>query len=328
MLMTTTGFAADVVSAAVRALYNQALSEQASELYYQALGLFDYEPDVPEEQLSEVTGPGKGILTIEGKQYGSNEKTKGYPVTLTLRKYTSELSWTEEDEHWLNKANSSSKRAIDFRLMPSQAVQALNQNINEDAAKVFYLGFGTTFLSVGNSEALFGSHTIKKTGASQKNTFANNHLPLTSNNLTNALTLMNRFKAQNGNQMLRVKKIKLGVATENEPDALKIIWSDYGPDNANLGLQTASIGALRKRSITIEVVTIPDIPSGFSSYWFLSDMGRAVNRAFMAWGWRPRMNEIDEHRNGTFLNESSVFFGPVIQGWQWTFGSKGDNTTT
>ena len=148
-LMTSTGTGQDIISAAIRALFNRAKDEQASELYYQDLGLTDYEPDVPQEQLNGISGPGRGILTIEGQQYGSNDKTRGYPVTLTMRKYTSELSWTEEDIHWIAKATSSSKRAMELKSMASEAMQALNQNINEDACKVFYLGFGSTFLTVG-----------------------------------------------------------------------------------------------------------------------------------------------------------------------------------
>ena len=327
-LMVSSGFGADIVSAAVRALYNRALQEQSAELYYQELGLTQYSPDVPAEQLSGVTGPGRGILTIEGQQYGSNDKTRGYPVTLTMRKYTSELSWTEEDIHWINKASSSSKRAMELKDMASEKVQALNQNINEDTCKVFYLGFGSTFLvnGIGNSEALYASHTLRKTQTTQKNTFAtaDGHLPLSSSALEKAITIMNRFKAHNGNQLLRVRNLKLIVPAELIATANKIIWSDYGPDVANLGLQISSKTSLAKRGITIEAVEAPDITSSYSTYWFLVDTKRAARRAFMAWGWKPRMNDVNEYEKGTYKNEASTLFGPFIHGWQWTFGSKGD----
>lgn len=325
-LMTTQGFGQDIVSAAVRALYNRALQEQSSELYYQELGFTQYSPDVPSEQLSGVTGPGRGSLTIEGQQFGSNAKMNEYPVTLTMRKYTSELSWTEEDIHWLQKANESSKRAIDFRSMPSQAVQALNQNINEDACKVFYLGFGTTFLSVGNSEALFGSHTLR-TGDTQKNTFptASGHLALSGPAVTQAISIMNRLKAQNGIQMLKCRKFKLIVAVENEPIAHQIKMSDYGPLNNNLGIQTSSDTALSNRGISMEVVVARDIPSTtYSTYWFLVETGRAATRSFLATAWMPRMNDVNDYRKGIFFNEASTLFGPVVQGHQHAFGSKGD----
>lgn len=326
-LMTSTGFGADIISAAVRALYNRATDEQSSQLYYQELGLTQYSPDVPAEQLSGVTGPGRGILTVEGQQFGSNEKTNEYPVTLTMRKYTSELSWTDEDVHWLAKANSSSKRAIDFKSMPSQAVQALNQNINEDACKVFYLGFGTTFLTTGNSEALFGSHNIRKDGSDQKNTFptADGHLPLTAAALTQAISIMNRFKAMNGTQLLRARRLKLIVSVENEPTAHQIKMSAYGPLNANLGIQTSSAEALAARGLSLDITVARDIPNTtYSTYWFLVDMDRAQNRAFLAVAWMPRMDDHTNTRKGIHYNDSSALFGPVVQGWQWAFGSKGD----
>ena len=77
MLITTTGTGQDIISASVRALFNLEKEEQSSELYYQSLGFYDYEPDVPAEQLNSMSGPGKGILTVEGEQYGSNDKTRG-----------------------------------------------------------------------------------------------------------------------------------------------------------------------------------------------------------------------------------------------------------
>ena len=117
--MTTTGTGQDIVNPVVRALYNRALEEQSSQLYYQDLGLTDYEPDVPSEQLQGIKGPGKGALTVEGQTFFSNTKQREYPTTLVLRKYTSELSWSDEDVHWLEKASSSSKRVIDFKNMPS-----------------------------------------------------------------------------------------------------------------------------------------------------------------------------------------------------------------
>lgn len=333
--MTTTGLGQEIIAPIVRALYNRALEEQSSELYYQDLGLTDYEPDVPGEQIQGITGPGAGALTVEGVQFFSNVKAREYPATLTLRKYTSELSWTDEDLHWIEKASASSKRVMDFKNMPSQHVQALNQNINQDACKVFYLGYGTTFLNVGNSEALYASHNIRATGASQKNTFAtaDGHLPLSGVALAKAITIMNRFKAQNGIQELKCRDLLLVVPVELEPTALQIKWSDYGPTNAQLGKQTAGPTVLSKQGIGLEVVVARDIPgpgasTSYANYWFLVERNRARRRAFMAWGWKPRLNEHADYRKGTWFSDASTLFGPVVQGWQWSFSSKGDGSAS
>jgi len=77
-LMTTKGTFSVVVDAQVRALFDTHMEEQSNELYYKDLGLTDYEPDVPEEKLNDVSGPGKGQITIEGQRYMANSKTKGY----------------------------------------------------------------------------------------------------------------------------------------------------------------------------------------------------------------------------------------------------------
>ncbi len=326
--MLTTGTFQDVVDAQIRAYFDRHKEEQSSELYYQELGLVDYEPDVPEEKMNDISGPGRGILTIENQRYGANTKTRGYSVTLTLRKYTSDLEYTEEDIHWIEK-QSSSKRKSTLKNAASGAVQALYQNINEDTAKVFYLGHGTTFLTVGNSEALFGSHTIKGTGSTQYNNFGSGDTErvLSATNLVDAIAKMNRFQAHNGIQLVRVRHLKLMVAAENIALANQIVYSMYGPDTANLGESKSSKSALGARNIKIEVVEVPDFPYAYRNYWFLCDVYRAKQRAFMAWAWKPRMKRDEKESKGAVSELCSALFGPFIIGWQWAFSSKGDATS-
>lgn len=328
-LMTTTGTFQDVIDAQVRAYFTTHNEEQSSELYYQDLGLNDYEPDVPAEQLQDISGPDKGVITIEGEEYGENGKFRGFPITVTLRKYTSKLSWTEEDVHWIKK-QSSSKRQTTLKDAAVGSVNALQQNINEDTAKTFYLGFGTTFLTVGNSEQLFGSHTIRNGGGSQRNDFGSGdtHRALGPTALTLAISKMNRFQGHNAIQLKRVKNLRLLVTAENVDEALKIVNSNYGPNSGNLGLSTASADALGKRGMTIKVVEVPDIPAARSTYWFLTDMDRGKERAFIAWGWKPRMTRDNTQASKGILREiASTYFGPAIKGWVWAFGSKGDGTS-
>ena len=325
--MTTTGVFQDVIEARVRALFEKSNEEQSSELYYGELGLVDYEPDVPNEQMNDISGPDKGKITIEGQEYGANKKYRGYPVTLTLRKYTFVLSWTEEETHWSMK-QSSSKRRTELNSASVGAVNALQQNINEDTAKIFYLGFGTTFLNVGNSESLFGSHTIRKDGSAQLNTFASGgtHLALGNTALDSAIAKMNRFKGHNGTQLKKVKNMKLLVATELISTANQLLYSMYGPLNANLGESKVAPSALGRRMIKVIAVEVPDIPVAYSTYWFMCEDFRASTRAFMAWGWKPRMQRDDLVSKGTLRLTGSTMFGPFVLGWQWAFGSKGDGS--
>jgi len=219
MLMTTRGSFSQVVDAAVRALYDQAKFDLSTSVYGPNLGFTQYEPDVPADQISSISGPGYGVLTVEGQQYGSNELYKGYPVTLVMNKFTSELKWTEEDLHWLKKAPSS-KRAITFNSIPKSAVNALNGNLNLEACKVFYLGFGTTNLTGGDGLALFSSaHLIRKDGSTQANTFAvgDTHRAFSAANLVEAVNIMNRFKGMNAVQMLPCKRIRVLCSIELQP---------------------------------------------------------------------------------------------------------------
>jgi len=327
--MTTRGAFSQVVDAAVRALYDTAIFDQSSRLYSLNSGVAtEYEPDVPAEQLSSMSGPGRGILTLEGQQYGANAEYKGYPVTLQMRKYTSELQYTEEDLHWLRKSQSS-KRATTFTSIVSHAVNAVQQNINEDFCKVFYLGFGTTNLTGGDGVALFSnSHTIRKTGATQGNMFpsGDTQRAFSATNLVDAINIMNRFKGMNDIQMLQVMRTRVLCSVELRPTVEQAINSLYGPINANLGLSTASKEAFQNRGVDIASIVLPDIPYAYRTYWFVVSLDRAVEMFFFAKGWMPRMNDISEFEKGTFKNETSAFFGFIFNSWQWAFGSKGDGS--
>lgn len=319
-----------VVDASVRAIYDQGRFDLGTMLYGPSLGFTEYSPDVPDEKISTISGPGPGKLTVEGQQYGSNDLYKGYPVTLVMNKFTSELRWTEEALHWLNK-QSSSKRVTTFTSIVKHAINALNYNLNTEAAKLFYLGFGTTNLTGGDGLALFSSsHTIRRTGGTQSNMFptANGHLPFSAANLVTAVTIMNRFVGMNNIQMLPVRRIRVLCSNELQPTVEQAINSLYGPINANLGLSTASKEAFRSRSVDIESKVIWDQPTAYSTYWYVVDLDRAAELAWLAVGWMPRMADETIVQKGQYVNETSTFFGYVFSGWQWVFGSKGDNSSS
>lgn len=326
--MTTTlgtSFGPDLVNASVRALFDTTKDTVLSEVSGREL-FTEYSPDVPAEQISGVSSPGYGGITLEGQQYFANQLWREYPVTLTVRKYTSELAWSEEDVHWLAKANEQ-KRENKFHEIVSNALLPLVGNVNRDLAKMFYLGFGTTFFTGGDAVALFSaSHPIRKTGATQSNILTNEY-QLTANAVDLAITQMNRFQAPSGVQVRKVRRLRLVVPVELASTAQQIITSLYGPTNANLGLQKASSEALMRRGIEIDVVTLPEIPSSYSNYWFLVDLDRAANRLFYANCWGPRLAQGTNEHNGTYSAGSSTLFGPTALGWQFAIGSRGTGGT-
>ena len=176
-----------------------------------------------------------------------------------------------------------------------------------------------------NSEALYASHSIRRDGSTQRNTFASGdtHRALSSTALVDAIQLMNRYKGHSGTELLPTKSLLLVVPKELEATAMRITHSDYGPDVANLGLSAAGPTITAAVGRNIKVVVNPYIPSSYSTNWFLIDTERASKQVFAKWAWQPRMNEHWEYRKGNFMNDASSKFGPLVLGWQWTFGSLG-----
>lgn len=327
--MTTRGSFSQVVDAAVRALFDLGRLDQSNQPYSLTYGFASqFEADVTAPQMSTISGPGRGTLTVEGQQYGSNSLYKGYVFTYQLKKYTSELAWTEEDAHFLKKSQSS-KETTTFNSIAKNAINALNQNINEDFCKVFYLGFGTTNLTGGDSVALFSnSHPIRKTGALQGNMYpsGDTQRAFSASNLVDAVNIMNRFKGMNDIQMLATKRLRVLCAPELRPAVEQAINSMYGPLNANLGLSTASKEAFQNRGVDIASAVLPDIPYAYRAYWFVIDLDRAQDMFKLAVGWMPRMNDETQYNKGVYMNEASVLFGFGFDSWQWAFGSTGAGT--
>jgi len=324
-LMTTKNVFVDAVSAAVRALWDTTVLSQDSALYGPSLGFTQYEPDVPAEQVSTISGPGKGVLTIEGQQYGANSRYRGYPVTVSLDKFTSELKWTEEDLHWLKKMPSS-KRATNLKNEVEGAVNALYANLNEEACKVYYLGHGTTNLTGGDGFQLFyKAHTLRA-GGTQANNFGtgDTERAFSADNFVEAVNRMNRFQDHNARQMLKTRNLRVITSVELEPTVQQALMSLYGPLNANLGLQKGSKGAFAGRGVNVDYIVAPDVPYAYRNYWEVIDLDRAKYLSFLAAAWMPRMADEDEKSKGVYKNEASTLFGYYFAGWQHAFGSKGD----
>lgn len=319
--MTTSDVYRDIVDAAVRTHFDYSKDDIFSRIEGSEL-MTEYEPDTPQEQISGLSGAGYGTLTIEGQQYGYNRLWREYAKAISVRKYTSELAYTEEDIHWIAKANSQ-KQTMKLDELSSNALRPLIGNVNKDIAKMFYLGFGTTFFSGGDALALFSaSHTIRKTAGTQSNIVTTNY-QLTANAVDTAINQMNRFKGMNDVQLGKCRRIRLVVPVELESTALQIRDSLYGPSNANLGLQKASKQQMRMRGIDFDVVVLPEITSSYSAYWWLVDLDRAANRFLLGWGWKPRLARDTVSQDGTSVIDASVYFGPHSVGWQWVIGSQG-----
>jgi len=327
----------EAVDATVQALFVEYRDDVDNQIYYKDYGYEDYEPDIPEEKLSSVSGLGKGKLTVAGQQYGSNTRYKGYSKQLVLRKYTSEIEYSEEDIHWLQKAPTT-KRVLEFKDNIEGAVNALNANVNDDAAKMIYLAHGTTFFTGGDGVALASRvHPIRKPGAGfagyGSNVFCTNtgaastHKAFTPDTLVEALQIMDRYVMNNGRQIAPARRLRILVSTELADTVAQTLQSLYGP-NTDLGLSKGSAEFQRSRGRTIDYRVVVDQPQAYSTYWAIVDLDRAKRMFFMAWGWKQRLMDESEKRKGLRYNEGSVLFGPIARDWRFGFFSKGDGTAT
>lgn len=323
----------EAVDASVRALFSEVSEQLSNELYYKDHGFNEYDPEIPDDKMSSVSGFGKGTLTVAGRQYGSNQRYKGYAKTISLKKYTSEIEYSEEDLHWLQKSPST-KRVMEFRSNIEGAVNALNANINEDCAKLFYLGHGTTFQAGGDALPLFDqAHLIRKSGVTaHPNTFytgfgdSTTHLNFFGDALVEVLHRMDRFVLNDGTQMRKGRKFRILCSGELADKIKQTLISIYGPETSWLGNQKASASFQSMMGRTIDFAIIPDMPYAYRNYWQVIEMGRAQKMLWLAWGWKPRLNNQSEFRKGLYYNEGSTLFSPEFTDWRWAFGSKGDNS--
>src|SRR5690606_32586509 len=108
---------------------------------------------------------------------------------------------------------------------------SLNARIDTDAAKIFYLGFGTTFFTGADGLSLFNSAHTLGDGSTQSNTLGT--APLTYDNLKTACQMMDRFRDDKGIQLLPARKLRLIVAREGKEKAMEVLKSIGNPDSAN-----------------------------------------------------------------------------------------------
>jgi hypothetical protein len=312
------------------ALWDQGVNDISNKLY--GTELFQtYDPKAVNEQLTNISGPAYGVLTPEGGEYATNDLYKGYPYTLALRKFTSKLTISEEAQHFLAKQHEQGVKSYFTLNNPVEhALNALIGNHNLELAKMLYLGFGTTNFTPGDGVALFSnSHPIRRTGGTSGNMFASGDTQraLSVDAVKTALDRMNRALNQNGVQNRPVKRFRLVVPVELEATAWQILLSIYGP-SANLGLSTTSPDIMEARGIPDRSVTVlPDIPSAYSTYWFIMDLDRMPGQFLKVQAWGPRMDEQAHPDNGSFSNDCSTLLQFVANGWTCVFGSKGDGTS-
>jgi hypothetical protein len=295
----------DLADPRIRKIWDEKSSQLSKRLEYGELGLSDYNAEILDSQFENFTGLGYAQQTGELEPYSREDLAAGSKVTITPVKFT--------------KAVDISEEMLRFNLWPkinnlvSAAANSVNARINLDAAKIFYLGFGTTFFTGGDGSALFATHTLGD-ASTQSNNLGT--IPLTYDNLKTACQTLDRFRDDKGIQLIPCQRLRLIVARENKERAEEVLRSIGNPDSANRVNNVFNNG-----NGYIDLRVANWIPAGYSKYWFVIDMERAAQMAYMVWGWRPKFDSDNIVNNGSKIYTASTMFKPGFQAWQWAVGS-------
>ena len=300
----------DLADPRIRKIWDEKDSQLSKRLEYDKIGLIDYTAPILAPQFEPFTGLGSAVLTGEKEPYAREELAQTNKVTIQPVKYTKAIDISEE--------------MLRFNLWPKinnlvgAVGNSLNYIINLNAAKIHYLGFGTTFFTGGDGLALYSASHTMGDGSTQSNTTSNS---LSYDNLKTACQALDRFYDDKGVQLLPAQKLRLIVARENKERAEEILRSIGNPDSANRVSNVFNNGAGY-----IDLVVANWIPqTTYSKYWFLIDMERAAQMAYMVWGWKPKFDSDSVINNGTKVYTGSTMFQPGFQHWSWAYGA---NATT
>jgi hypothetical protein len=295
----------DLADPRIRKIWDEKDTQLSKRLEYSGLGLTDGNAEILAEQFENFTGLGYATLTGEKEPYSREDILPASKVTIQSLKYTKAIDITEE--------------MLRFNLWPKinnlvgGVANSLNATINLTAAKIHYLGFGTTFFTGGDGSALYATHTLGD-GSTQSNTTTN---PLSYDAIKTAIQAMNRFRDDKGIQLTPATNFKLIVPIEKKERAMEVLKSIGNPDSANRINNVFGLGG----ESNIEIFTSHWMPPAYSTYWWLIAPERASYMAHMRWGWRPKFDSDNIVNNGTKIYTGSTMFAPGFQSWQWAYGS-------
>ncbi len=288
----------------IRRIWDEKSTQLSKRMEYADLGLTDYTAEILNSQFENFTGLGFAQQTGELEPYNREDILPESNVTITPVKFTKAIDISEE--------------MLRFNLWPKinnlvgAVANSLNARISINAAKIHYLGFGTTFFTGGDGSALYASHTLGD-GTTQAN---NGTASLSYDNLKAVCQSMDRFRDDKGIQLLPCQRLRLIVARENKERAEEVLRSIGNPDSANRVNNVFNNGT---GYIDMRVANWIPVTT-YSKYWFVVDMERAAQMAYMVWGWRPKFDSDNIVNNGSKIYTGSSMFQPGFQSWQWAYG--------
>lgn len=317
-----------VVDPTIVKAFDQVKYQISETTQYTKFPFKSYEIETTADAMSSLSGYGPGGLTIEGQSYSLDYKYNGYKKTLIVRKYTKRVPYTEELDYFLKKRSAMGVYETDS--MVKGLVKGLIQNWEQDFAKVFYLGFGTTFITGGDGVALIAAnHPSQKPGLPVQSNIitvgATLNPVLSAPSLKQAFIQLDRFKDDAGVLVNPSTNLAVVCSRQLWETTFVLKNSEYGPDTANLGFGQVSPTIINATGRTFKVLPLHYMPDAYANYWFVVDLDKMRDMLVMAKAWDPRIHERMMDIDGVANILASTLFGPNPIDWRWIAGSTGAN---
>lgn len=304
----------DLADPRIKKVWDEKSTQLSSRLEYSNLGFTDYEAEIRDPQFENFTGLGLAQLTGEKQAYTREDIEQAGKVTISPVKFTMAIDITEE----MLRFNQWPK----INNLVGAVANTLNGRIDTNAAKIFYLGFGTTFFTGNDGLSLFNSAHPMKNGTTQSNVLESAPgvgLPLSYDNVKLAAQMLDRMYDDKGIQLLPSRNLRLIVPRELKERAMEVLRSIGNPDSAN---RLSNVFATGDGYIQLVVANWIPKDTAYRYNWFLMDVDRASEMLHMVWGWRPKFDSDKAINNGTKIYTGSVMFQPGFQAFQFIVGSK------
>jgi len=319
-----------VVDPALVKAFDEVKYQISQNAEYKKFPFTEYEIETTGDKMSSLSGYGAGSLTIEGQSYAVDAKYNGFAKTLVIRKYTKRVPYTEELDYFLKKRSAQGVYQVDS--MMRGLANGLTLNWDQDFAKMFYLGTGTTFITGGDGVSLINaSHPSQKPGLAVQSNIATvgatTNVVLNATSLKAAFIQLDRFKDNAGVLVQPARNVALVTSRQNLETAFRLKMSEYGPDNANLGYGQVSPSIMAAVGKSFQVLPLHHMPDAYADYWFVVDLDKMKDMVVMAKAWEPRIHERMKDIDGVENILASTLFGPNPIDWRWIVGSTGANPT-
>lgn len=300
----------DLADPRIRGIWDEKTTQLSTRMEYMNVwGFKDMDAPILNPEFENFTGLGLAQLTGEKQPYYREDIAQAFKVTITPQKFTLSDDITDV--------------MLRFNLWPkinnlvAAIANGLYGRVDTNAAKIFYLGFGTTFFTGGDGQPLYSASHPMLDGSVQSNTLGT--LPLSYTNLQTAVQNLDLMYDDKGIRLLPARRLRLIVPRRLKERALEVLRSIGNPDNAN---RVSNVFANGEGSIELKVSNwIPDSTS-FQFNWWVVDLDRAEAMAKMVWGWKPMFDNDKVIVNGTKVYTGSTMFQPGFQSFQWTVASQ------